>query len=238
MELIGSGGFGKVFKIDTFKVRKYVSKYINTNEIHALEKCYNDSNVIKMCGYKYIADGYYIDMEYINNCMDLFDYINKYSPISEKDCKKIFVQIVSCIKRLYDIHNIIHGDIKDENILINPSTLFIKIIDFGSSVLLEKDEKTREIRYIDNTEIYRPPEYFMHYRMDLLKMTVWSLGLLLYDIMEGDIPFRTTSDITKYNHRFFYIKSQNLIDLIKNMLESNEEKRYTLDQVASDKWFH
>ena len=66
--------------------------------------------------------------------IDLFDYITAEGNLNEKVSRKIFVQILNAIM-LCTEEGILHGDLKDENVLIHRENLSVKVIDFGSSSL-------------------------------------------------------------------------------------------------------
>ena len=68
---------------------------------------------------------------------DLFDWITLNGPSDDHTARIIFGQVVKIVKRCFN-QGIVHGDIKDENILINPATLEIKIIDFGEGMIVEE----------------------------------------------------------------------------------------------------
>ena len=85
----------------------------------------------------------------------------------------------------YNQKGISHNDIKDENILINPETLEIRIIDFGCATFTNH----REVEKENGTTLYKPPEMIKEKYGDWELAQTWSLGILLIDMLEGDIPF-------------------------------------------------
>ena len=88
------------------------------------------------------------------------------------------------------------------------------------------------------TRVYAPPEWikFRRYRADGL--TVWSLGILLYDMVNGDIPFETDSQIKRANVRFRteLRLSTECQDLIRRCLEIDVGGRITLAEMRDHPW--
>ena len=100
-------------------------------------------------------------------------------------------QIVEAIAYCHG-RGIFHRDIKDENVLINVKTGHIKLIDFGSGAFVE-DEYTD----YQGTKVYSPPEWVRYQRYNGWSLESWCLGVLLFIIISGEIPFETEEDILR-----------------------------------------
>ena len=168
-----------------------------------------------------------------SNVKDLFDFISDNGPLKEDVAKKIFRQIIDAVQKIHAA-GVIHRDIKDENILIDTQTHNVKIIDFGSGAMLHDEVYTD----FDGTRVYAPPEWikFRRYRADGL--TVWSLGILLYDMVCGDIPFETDNQIKKAQVAFKSSLglSEEVKDLIRACLTISTSERIGLDGLSSHPW--
>jgi serine/threonine protein kinase len=111
--------------------------------------------------------------------VDLFHYIDTHQ-INEKQARFIFGQVVAAMRYLNSL-GLIHGDIKDENILIDDN-LKIRFIDFGSVASNDPKVKTPFMGTLD----YASPETLLgHYNK--LPGEVWALGCLLYILLTGNV---------------------------------------------------
>ena len=145
----------------------------------------------------------------------------------------VFVQIVEGIRYIHS-NNIIHRDLKPENILIDHEGC-IKICDFGWASIIH-DNMTRQT--FCGTYEYMAPEIIESKQYDS-SVDVWSLGVLLYEMLHGFSPFKADSIIGIYKN----IKEKNLRfsskidplskDLIKNILKVKINERLTVEQILN-----
>ena len=148
-------------------------------------------------------------MEYLNLYIPLQDYIDENFPLSSITITSIFSQMGSAVSYLHD-HKIIHRDLHISNVLINPETLNVKIIDFGLSKriyycnksfdsLLDVPSKLQQDESIDlNTPTglpsFRAPELLSHGSYSF-KIDIWMLGLILYALINKE--YLTTMTVLK-----------------------------------------
>jgi len=243
-EEIGRGGFGVVYaaerKSDGLEVAvKEVSKDIDMLtedniplEVALMEQVNDVPGVIKLLDYFDTADSFYVVMERFNS-KDLFDFITEQGPLPENLAKDLFMQLVDTVNECHE-KGVVHRDIKDENILIDINTFKIKLIDFGSGASLKEGLYHK----FKGTRVYSPPEWINCGAYTAEALTVWSLGILLYDMLCGDIPFETDQEISE--GRLVWFKQLNLSSQVKDLITSclavDPSKRISLCEVLDHPW--
>lgn len=207
-------------------------------EVALMWKVGHSPGVIQLMDYFELPDYHLLVMERMGTsaqqCQDLFDFISDRKRLDEGLARHIFRQVVRTVQECHEA-GVIHRDIKDENILIDVKTNNTKLIDFGSGARLHDDTYTD----FEGTRVYSPPEWikFKRYKGDAL--TVWSLGILLYDMVCGDIPFETDSQI-KHAHLSYREESSRLSPEVKDCIERcltvNVNQRICLKDLANHPW--
>ncbi|KAJ3320379.1 hypothetical protein HDV06_005302 [Boothiomyces sp. JEL0866] len=138
-----------------------------------------------------VGQRYIIIMEFLgSDWIDLYDYIELFGPVEERQACHIFKNIVKIIQKMYRL-GYSHNDIKDENIMIHKSTMVVKLIDFGSTMPI-KDEPTTTFY---GTQKFSSPEALGGNLYYPVQQEVWALGTLLYVLLFKMDPFANDEEI-------------------------------------------
>jgi len=133
-------------------------------------------------------------MEHIQKSCDLFDLSQKYGALGEEQARIIFGQIIQ-MAEILEKSGISHRDIKDENIIIDLTTLQVKLIDFGCATA---DLEGQHEDFSGTPEFY-PPEFWRTRQYKHSKLTIWSMGLVLYILLFGNLPFNSVKNIPQFD---------------------------------------
>lgn len=181
---------------------------------------------------------YIIVMELIKG-ITLLDFINQFGKIDEQEASRIFAQIVDAFYYLQDDHiNVVHRDVKLENIMLDENSN-VRVIDFGFSKSLNDQKELLKTQC--GSYPYSAPELLKNSPYTKA-VDVWSLGVLLFAMINGSLPFEDTN-MKKLANKILYTDpkflddvSQPCVDLISRMLEKNPDKRANLKEVKEHEW--
>jgi calcium-dependent protein kinase len=189
---------------------------------------------------------------------DLYDYIRQQKYFSEKKAANIMFQLLSAVNYLHK-KSIVHRDLKPENIVftktnsVNYSTrgssknekneeIFIKLIDFGTSVHLTDGNLTQEL----GTIYYIAPEVFKNNYNE--HADVWSCGIILYIMLCGHPPFcgKSEDDIKhkiihsplQFLPKDFNKVSTKAVEYVKQLLTYDARKRPSAEEALENEWLN
>ncbi|KAK8875949.1 hypothetical protein M9Y10_006127 [Tritrichomonas musculus] len=175
-------------------------------------------------------------MEYIEG-KTLLEYANLNAPLSEKEIQTIFGQLVIAIDFLHK-HQIIHRDLKCENIMIDKYKN-IRLIDLSFSCNNFNKHST-----LCGSPAYIAPEIINNQYYGT-SVDIWSLGIIIYAITFGNLPFENQNYsllfhlITSSNPPFPNSDriSNNLVDLIKKLLIKDPKQRISIEEIKQHPFF-
>ena len=179
-------------------------------------------NIIQLYSHHENETHFFLINEYASKG-SLFTLIKKNKGMDEKTAFKYFIQTASAIYFLHS-NELVHRDIKPENLLLDED-YNVKLCDFGWCVQVFEDEQRHTFC---GTYEYMAPEVIKEEYYDK-SIDIWSLGILLYELLHGYSPFRASknaraevhkevlSNIMKYNFKFDKFISANCKDLIRSI---------------------
>jgi len=217
--------------IDKIKIENKAHKELFAREVEMMYKI-NHPNIVKLYSHFEDENFCYLIMEYIKNG-NLFTFRNNQpsKTLNPNQCAKILVDLISALYYLHNMTpNIIHRDIKLENLLICENG-HIKLTDFGVSNYYENIARKTKV----GTENYYSPEMYKNEGYDK-RIDIWAIGVLLFELLCGYPPFQSNN--LKENIQNIKIKWPDKInflakDLISKILKYNPEERLTLKEILN-----
>ena len=200
---IGAGGMAKVFLAEDLILERQVAVKLMAYNFH------NDEASIRRFKREALSttellhpnivdvvdvgedDIPYIVMEYVEG-YDLKDYIKQHQPIPYKKTVNIMTQILNGVEYAHE-HNIIHRDLKPQNILIDHNET-VKITDFGIAVALSENSITQTNSLLGSVHYISPEQ--ARGSMATKQSDIYSLGILLYELLSGHVPFDGESAVS------------------------------------------
>ncbi|NXY39581.1 PIM3 kinase, partial [Pomatorhinus ruficollis] len=147
-------------------------------------------NIIQFLDWFEQPDSFLLVMEHPEQSQDLLNILLEQESLSKKAARWLFCQVLEAVRHCTAC-GVLHRDIKPDNLLVNPDTGDLKLIDFGCGTFLQE----RVFRTFAGTHMYSPPEWICLGYHQGHAATIWSLGVLLYVTVCGDMPFREDRDI-------------------------------------------
>jgi hypothetical protein len=250
---IGKGCFGSVYLaiqiITNLPVALKVIQKSSLKSHKAVDRIQREIDILKILSKeKYISkifevfeddDQIYIVCEYQPNG-DLVSFFKQSYLPGEDELRRFFFKIAKSVKSMHQFA-IIHRDIKMDNILLDKN--FDPMLnDFGISSVYDP---LLPIKDTGGTPAYLAPEVILAKGEVCFKSDVWGLGVLLYVLAFGFVPFQG-EDIQslyrcilkgKFNFPEYNFVSPELKDLICNMIRVDLDSRFSIDEVLNHKWF-
>ncbi|XP_049863973.1 serine/threonine-protein kinase MARK2-like isoform X18 [Schistocerca gregaria] len=250
LKTIGKGNFAKVKLAKHVPTGKEVAiKIIDKTQLNpgSLQKLFREVRIMKMLDHPNIVKLFqvietektlYLVMEYASGG-EVFDYLVLHGRMKEKEARAKFRQIVSAVQYCHQ-KKIIHRDLKAENLLLD-SEMNIKIADFGFSNEFTPGNK---LDTFCGSPPYAAPELFQGKKYDGPEVDVWSLGVILYTLVSGSLPFDGSTlrelreRVLRGKYRIPFYMSTDCENLLKKFLVLNPAKRASLENIMKDKWMN
>ncbi|XP_015792711.1 MAP/microtubule affinity-regulating kinase 3 isoform X3 [Tetranychus urticae] len=250
LKTIGKGNFAKVklarhLPTGTEVAIKIIDKTLLNPS--SLQKLFREVRIMKMLDHPNIVKLYqvietektlYLVMEYASGG-EVFDYLVAHGRMKEKEARAKFRQIVSAVQYCHQ-KRIIHRDLKAENLLLD-CEMNIKIADFGFSNEFSPGQK---LDTFCGSPPYAAPELFQGKKYDGPEVDVWSLGVILYTLVSGSLPFdganlkELRERVLRGKYRIPFYMSTDCENLLKKFLVLNPVKRSSLEAIMKDKWMN
>lgn len=250
IKTIGKGNFAKVKLAKHIPTMKEVAiKIIDKTALNpsSLKKLFREVTIMKMLDHPNIVKLYevidsqrtlYLVMEYASGG-EVFDYLVAHGRMKEKEARAKFRQIVSAVQYCHQ-KQIIHRDLKAENLLLD-SEMTIKIADFGFS---NEFVPGQTLDTFCGSPPYAAPELFKGLRYEGPEVDIWSLGVILYTLVSGTLPFdgnnlkELRERVLRGKYRIPFYMSTDCEILLKKFLVLNPLKRASLETIMKDKWMN
>ncbi|XP_069735477.1 serine/threonine-protein kinase SIK3-like isoform X2 [Phaenicophaeus curvirostris] len=168
---------------------------------------------------------------------EIFDHLVAHGRVAEKEARRKFKQIVAAVNFCH-CRNIVHRDLKAENLLLD-ANLNIKIADFGFSNIFTPGQL---LKTWCGSPPYAAPELFEGKEYDGPKVDIWSLGVVLYVLVCGALPFdgstlqNLRARVLSGKFRIPFFMSTECEHLIRHMLVLDPSKRLSMEQICKHKW--
>ncbi|MBN3299955.1 PIM1 kinase, partial [Amia calva] len=185
------------------------------------------SGVIQLLDWFQRENEFLLVLERPEPCKDLLSYSRHLGHcLEEAEARSFMQQLIKIIQHCHKRH-VLHGDVKAENILVELDTGKIYLLDFGCGSVLDESVGTPDIE---------TPEWILHAGYRGVPATVWSLGVLLFDITCGELPFKTEEEIINGVLDFPANVSSDCQNLIRSCLAHCPEDRPSLKQILRHRW--
>jgi serine/threonine-protein kinase len=201
---IGSGGMAEVYLArDTIlerdvAIKALKSEYINDHEFTTrfdreaqAATSLNHPNIVSIYDVGEEEDILYMVMEYVDG-LTLKEYIQQYGSIDVNEAVDIMKQVISAIAHAHD-NDIVHRDIKPQNILMN-SFGQAKVTDFGIAIALSATSLTQTNSILGSVHYLSPEQ--ARGGMATKKSDIYSIGILFYELLTGRLPFSGQSPVS------------------------------------------
>ncbi|HSE22338.1 MAG TPA: protein kinase [Pyrinomonadaceae bacterium] len=238
IRLLGAGGMGEVYLAEDLKLHRQIALKVLTSQFESdVERikrfkkearavsALNHPNIITIYSIEETEAGSFIATEFIEG-KTLRERIAE-RPLSWQEAVKIAIQMTGALKTAHSV-GIVHRDIKPANVMIRRDGI-VKVLDFGLAKLTGPDSDDLDTREhtapnrLMGTINYMSPEQVLGEPVDA-RTDIFSFGVVLYEMLSGEMPFAGPSDAAIYN--------ATINKVLPSLRESNDAIPPALDQIV------
>ncbi|EAX97796.1 AGC family protein kinase [Trichomonas vaginalis G3] len=247
---IGEGAFSSVWLADCKDVSipaavKIISKS-TLDQPDVFTRFQREISLLQQCSHPFIThfyelyedtNRYYVFMEYAENG-DFESFLQTRGRLPENMSRFFFAQLITALDYLHNTCRIAHRDLKPQNILLDRYNN-IRITDFGLSKAF--NDVVPNLTSNCGSPAYAAPEVIIGKPYNKAA-DVWSLGVILYQMATGHLPFQSPDvktvlmKIVSFDPPYPPTMSSQLIDLLRRMLCRNPSKRITIKEIMEHPW--
>ncbi|KAJ8391475.1 hypothetical protein AAFF_G00089490 [Aldrovandia affinis] len=231
----------KVIDKEKAKQDTYMTKNLRREgQIHQMIR---HPNIVQLLDILETENSYYLVTELCPGG-NLMNRIYEKNYLEEAEVQKYIRQLVMAVEHLHRA-GVVHRDLKIENLLLDENDN-IKLIDFGLSNCGEILGYTDPFSTQCGSPAYAAPELLSRKKYGR-KVDVWSIGVNMYAMLTGMLPFTVEPYSIKILHTKMVNKeinplpphlSSGAVSLLMDLLEPDPVKRPTIQQVMANPWLH
>jgi len=224
---------GETVAVKVVDLRRYEREF--DTEVRMLALTQGLPGVVRFRHSQVIRDTGYIYMDYIPH-PNLYNLVRRNRSLPQSQALTIFKNLLEAVSSIH-AEGIAHRDLKPDNIMIDPSTFEVTILDFGLSMVVPSSGFT------DNfcgSPMYMSPEILNREKHDPRVADIWSLGVLLYHMLVGDCPWSSCETLDELLDLVVFettvqlpdTLSQEVQKLLSGVLVHDPKSRLTLEDIS------
>eukprot|EP01006_Ploeotia_vitrea_P035539 TRINITY_DN65896_c12_g1_i4.p1 TRINITY_DN65896_c12_g1~~TRINITY_DN65896_c12_g1_i4.p1 ORF type:complete len:565 (+),score=258.01 TRINITY_DN65896_c12_g1_i4:191-1885(+) len=170
---------------------------------------------------------------------DLRYYMSQHGAMKENVARFYIAELVLALEELHSL-NLLYRDMKPDNVLLDEDG-HLRLTDFGLAVPLKAKYNFRN-RGFAGTPLYQAPEVLQN-QWYSYPVDYWGLGIMIYELTQLRLPFRSDHDIVYQKHiRFKVPVSSSCVSIVNALLQQNPDQRLGsgprgIDEIKSHPWF-
>ncbi|XP_077032439.1 LOW QUALITY PROTEIN: serine/threonine-protein kinase pim-1-like [Agelaius phoeniceus] len=197
-----------------------------------MESCPGFRGVVRLLDWFELPDGFALVTERPERCQELWYFLDELGFLTEPVARGLFGQVLEAVRTHCSSCGVLHRHIKAENVLADLATGEAKLIGFGCGTILQDSFYTR----MSGTLEYSPPEWILFGCYHGQPATIWPLGILLYELVCGHLPFHTREGIIRGQLFFPSWVSEECQHLIRWCLYMDPTERPSLEDLFEHSW--